>query len=150
PRCGQIVPVVGPAPATASPPAVPSPSAKPRATPRAGGLDHTAGYQGGCTEQDLTALLAPPLAPDEVCGLGPYRVLKVLGSGGMGAVFLGEDPALERQVALKVLLAGQAGEVGRKRFLREARAAAAIEHDHIVPIFQVGEADVAGAGTIPY
>jgi hypothetical protein len=67
----------------------------------------------------------------------------------MGAVLLAEDPQLERQIALKIMLRGLAsGESGRRRFLREARAAAKIEHDHVVPIFQVGEASVpAGASS---
>jgi serine/threonine protein kinase len=82
--------------------------------------------------------------------LGPYRVLRVLGTGGMGVVFEAEDPQLQRRVALKVIRPGQAGDVGRRRFLREARAAAAIEHDHIVPIYQVGEAAVSGTGVVPF
>jgi serine/threonine protein kinase len=98
----------------------------------------------------VRGLLAPPQAADELGWLGPYRVLAVLGEGGMGVVFEAEDPQLERRVALKVMRPGQAGEVGRRRFLREARATAAIEHDHIVPIFQVGEAPVEGVGVVPF
>jgi WD40 repeat protein/serine/threonine protein kinase len=84
--------------------------------------------------------LAPPLGPDEIGRLGTYRVLRVLGAGGMGVVFLAEDPQLQRPVALKVMkpvLATSAS--ARRRFLREARVTAAIEHDHIVTIHQVGE-----------
>ena len=84
--------------------------------------------------------LAPPLNNDEIGRLGPYRVLKVLGVGGMGIVFDADDPQLKRHVALKVMKPELAQDVAnRHRFLREAQAAAAIEHDHIVTIHQVGE-----------
>lgn len=84
--------------------------------------------------------LRPGVFPDEIGRLGRYRVLRVLGSGGMGFVFHAEDPDLQRSVALKVMRpAVAAGDNARERFLREARAAAAIEHDHIVSIFEVGE-----------
>jgi serine/threonine protein kinase/WD40 repeat protein len=84
--------------------------------------------------------LAPPKGPDEIGWLGPYRVLKVLGEGGMGKVFLAEDPALQRSVALKVMKPSLARNANsRKRFLQEARAAAAIEHDNIIHIYQVSE-----------
>ncbi len=84
--------------------------------------------------------LAPPEGPGELGRLGEYRILKVLGSGGMGVVFHAEDPALQRPVALKVMRpALAASESARRRFLREGRAAAALHHDHIVPVFQVGE-----------
>jgi WD40 repeat protein/serine/threonine protein kinase len=74
--------------------------------------------------------------------LGPYHIRRVLGSGGMGVVYLAEDTLLKRQVALKVLRPSLAANPSaRARFLREARAAAALEHDHIVTIHQVGEAD---------
>ncbi len=57
--------------------------------------------------------------------LGPYRVLRVLGAGGMGVVFEAEDPKLQRRVALKVMRpSGAQQDVFRERFLREARAAA--------------------------
>jgi WD40 repeat protein/serine/threonine protein kinase len=84
--------------------------------------------------------LAPPQAPDEIGRLGPYRVLKVLGQGGMGVVFQAEDVRLQRVVALKAMLPALAEKPeAKERFLREARAAAAIEHDHIVAIHQVDE-----------
>jgi WD40 repeat protein len=89
---------------------------------------------------ELTAFLAPPQAGDEIGRLGPYRVLKVLGVGGMGVVFQAEDPQLQRPVALKAMLPSLAAvESSRRRFLREARAAAALKHDHVVTIHQVGE-----------
>jgi WD40 repeat protein len=91
-------------------------------------------------ERQLTEFLAPPQGPGELGRLGPYRVLRVLGHGGMGVVFQAEDPQLGRLLALKVMLPALAtSDSARQRFLREARAAAAVEHDHIVPIYQVGE-----------
>jgi len=90
--------------------------------------------------KELCDCLAPPQAADELGRLGPYRVLEVLGVGGMGVVFRAEDPQLARPVALKAMLPGlAASKSARERFLREARAAAAIKHDHIVAIYQVGE-----------
>jgi serine/threonine protein kinase len=84
--------------------------------------------------------LAPAQCPDELGRLGAYRVLRVIGAGGMGVVYEADEPALERRVALKVLLPALATSVSaRQRFLREARAAAKVEHERIVPIFQVSE-----------
>jgi hypothetical protein len=89
---------------------------------------------------DILAYLAPPQGPDEIGRLGGYRVLGVLGQGGMGMVLRAEDPALRRPVALKVMLPGLAvHESARARFLREARAAAALRHEHVVTVYQVGE-----------
>jgi len=90
--------------------------------------------------EELYDFLAPPEQPGELGRLGGYRVLRVLGTGGMGVVFLAEDPGLERRVALKAMLPSLgANPASKKRFLREAKAAAAIKHDHIVTIHQVGE-----------
>ncbi|MFL5338588.1 MAG: protein kinase domain-containing protein [Gemmataceae bacterium] len=85
-------------------------------------------------------VLAPPQAPGELGRLGSYRVLKVLGKGGMGLVLQAEDPKLSRLCALKVMLPDVARRPEMKeRFLREARAAAQVEHEHIIPIYQVDE-----------
>jgi serine/threonine protein kinase len=91
-------------------------------------------------DRSLTSFLAPPQAPDEIGRLGSYRVLEVVGAGGMGVVYKAEDPQLQRLVALKAMLPSLAASTtARERFLREARAAAAIEHDRIVAIYQVGD-----------
>ena len=91
-------------------------------------------------ERELLDCLAPARQPGELGRLGSYRILKILGSGGMGVVFHGEDPILQRAVALKAMLPRlAAGPSARQRFLREGRAAAALHHDHVVPIYQVGE-----------
>ena len=82
----------------------------------------------------------PPAAPGELGRLGHYRVLRLLGRGGMGAIYLATDETLGREVALKVMLPEAAAvPAARERFLREARAAAGIEHDHVVAIHHVGE-----------
>ncbi len=92
------------------------------------------------------SFLHPPEEPDELGRLGDFRILKVLGKGGMGMVLLGEDTKLHRAVAIKVMLPDLgASETARERFLREARSAAAVEHSRVVPIYQVGE-----DGDIPY
>jgi formylglycine-generating enzyme required for sulfatase activity/predicted Ser/Thr protein kinase len=89
---------------------------------------------------DLQALLAPPEGPDEIGRLGKYRLRKQLGEGGMGVVFAAEDTVLRREVALKVMRPHYAVKPdARSRFLREARAMAALQHDHIVTVYEVGE-----------
>jgi serine/threonine protein kinase len=90
--------------------------------------------------KELYDFLAPPQAPGEMGRLGPYRVIKILGAGGMGVVFQAEDPRLKRPVAVKAMKPALASsESARARFTREAIATAAIKHDHIVTIYQVGE-----------
>jgi serine/threonine protein kinase len=86
------------------------------------------------------AFLGAPQSLDELGRLGDYRVIRALGAGTMGIVFQAQDPQLNRQVALKVLRPTMAVDASyRLRFLREARATASIEHDHIVPVYHVGE-----------
>jgi serine/threonine protein kinase len=85
--------------------------------------------------------LRPPEGPGEIGRLGPFRVLGVLGRGGMGIVLRAEDPALVREVALKCMKPElAASREPRERFLREARAAARIDDPHVAPIHQVDEA----------
>lgn len=96
--------------------------------------------QDETTQLEPIDFLNPAEQPDEIGRLGGYRVLEVLGIGGMGVVFRAEDPKLERLVALKAMKpAIAASKSAKDRFLREARAVAALEHDNIVPIYQVGE-----------
>ncbi len=90
--------------------------------------------------QELFEFLSPAQEPDELGRLGPYRVLRLIGAGGMGVVFQAEDPHLGRLVALKAMRRSLATSASaRARFLREARAVAALEHDHIVTVLQAGE-----------
>lgn len=73
--------------------------------------------------------------------LGRYQLQRLLGEGGMGAVYLAEDGLLQRTVALKVPRLDKNDTVRRARFLREARAAAVLTHPSICPVFDVGEAE---------
>jgi serine/threonine protein kinase len=89
-----------------------------------------------------TALPGAPSASATAPHLGPFRILAELGRGGMGAVYRAHDTRLDREVALKVLLPNLSADPKAKaRFLREARAQAKVEHDHIIPIHDVGETE---------
>jgi serine/threonine protein kinase len=83
--------------------------------------------------------------------LGRYRLLKQIGKGGMGEVWLGEDPRLHRQVAIKTLPAQkQQDNEFLLRFEREARAAAALNHPHILPIHDFGKQNLPDDEFIAY
>ena len=84
----------------------------------------------------------PSDRPDILGTLGVYEVREVIGQGGMGIVLKAYEPALQRLVAIKVLAPAWAQSAkGRQRFTREAQAAAAVCHEHIVPIYGVHESD---------
>jgi urea transport system substrate-binding protein len=74
--------------------------------------------------------------------LAQYRLVKLLGQGGMGRVYHAEDMRLRRSVALKVMHSELTVQLAaRERFLREARAMAAVRNDHVVTIYEVGQAE---------
>ncbi len=104
---------------------------------------------GGDASFNLDAVinLLSPTDDDRMIGrLGSYEVLGVIGSGGMGVVLKAFDAALNRYVAIKILSPhlGSSG-AARKRFSREAQAAAAVVHDNVIEIY--GVSDVNG---LPY
>lgn len=89
-------------------------------------------------EAMVKQLLDPPSHPEMLGRLGRYEMERMIGSGGMGIVFKAFDTELNRVVAVKLLapyLAARGS--ARKRFAREARAAAGVRDDHVVPIFNV-------------
>src|SRR6185295_9355623 len=74
--------------------------------------------------------------------LGPYEIRSLLGSGGMGDVYLARDSKLNRDVALKLLPAGLTHDPDRlRRFEQEARSASALNHPAIVAIYDFGQDD---------
>ncbi|UCC24236.1 MAG: serine/threonine protein kinase, partial [Gemmatimonadales bacterium] len=71
---------------------------------------------------------------------GRYRIERQLGEGGMATVFLAEDLKHERKVAIKVLKPELAAVIGGERFVAEIKTTAALQHPHILPLFDSGEA----------
>jgi Leucine-rich repeat (LRR) protein len=91
-------------------------------------------------DREPNGQLPPAQGPAAGGRLGGYRVQGRLGAGGMGVVYLARDEQLDRPVALKVLRPALAADSqARQRFLREARAMAAVKHPHVVTVYQVGE-----------
>jgi serine/threonine protein kinase/formylglycine-generating enzyme required for sulfatase activity len=88
---------------------------------------------------DRKPATAPLDLPEQ---FGRYRLIKRLGQGGMGSVYLAEDTQLQRRVALKVARdSAVEGSEMRRRLLAEARAAATLDHPYLCPVFDAGEVD---------
>ncbi len=81
---------------------------------------------------------------------GRYTLLRELGRGGMATVFLAQDLRHDREVALKVLHPQLADAIGSLRFQREIRLAARLQHPHIVPVFDSGDAEGALYYVMPH
>ena len=79
----------------------------------------------------------PPAGVGDPARLGRYRILHRLGQGGMGIVFAAEDESLGRRVAVKTI--AEPDESARKRFRREARAAAGVNHPNVCQVYEIGE-----------
>jgi uncharacterized protein (TIGR03067 family) len=102
------------------------------ATSGSGRIDTPAAIQG------VLDLLAPSEEPSRLGRLGTYEVSGVIGAGGMGVVLKAVDPALDRVVAIKVMAPHLAHSgTARRRFSREAKAAAAVLHPNVIPIHSV-------------
>ena len=81
---------------------------------------------------------------------GRYAIERELGEGGMATVYLADDIKHERKVALKVLKPELAAVVGAERFLAEIKVTANLQHPHILPLFDSGEADSYVFYVMPY
>lgn len=69
-----------------------------------------------------------------------YRVIRQIGAGAMGVVYLARDESLDRDVALKFLADGAATDtVSKARFIREAKAASALDHPNVATVYEIGE-----------
>src|SRR5918993_2817621 len=76
-------------------------------------------------------------SPDDPVFFGHYRVVRKIGAGGMGEVYLAHDITLGRKVAIKVISASRPGEDAGRRLLREAQAAAALDHPNICTVHEI-------------
>lgn len=94
------------------------------------------------SEEDATAMLPNPLTDSAQRKINQYRILSLLGKGGMGEVWLAEDTKLKRKVALKLLPAEFTNDADRlRRFEQEALAISALNHPNIITIHEIGESD---------
>src|SRR5210317_1300348 len=94
--------------------------------------------------------MAEPFSELNAALEGRYRIERQLGEGGMATVYLADDVKHNRNVALKVLKPELAAVVGADRFLAEIKTTANLQHPHILPLFDSGEADFFLFYVMPY
>jgi serine/threonine protein kinase len=94
--------------------------------------------------------MSDPIARLNTALEGRYHIERELGEGGMATVYLADDIKHERKVALKVLKPELAAVVGAERFLAEIKTTANLQHPHILPLFDSGEADSFLFYVMPY
>ncbi len=87
------------------------------------------------------AITPPDRTGPAVEMIGEFRLIKSLGSGGMGEVYLGHDTLLDRPVAVKILRDDESLQATQTAYLDEARAAARIQHPNVAAVYRVGEID---------
>ncbi len=85
--------------------------------------------------------MTDPLARLAAALADHYRIERELGAGGMATVYLAEDLKHDRKVAIKVLREDLSASLGKERFLREIKVAAGLQHPHVLPLYDSGEAD---------
>ena len=94
----------------------------------------------GPAAAEASRLLMNDRHEPDLTSIGPYQVVKLLGAGGMGKVYLAHDPRLNRQVAVKLISQYGEGDDERSlRFRREALAASALNHPNILTVHDIGE-----------
>ena len=122
-----------------------APPHRKNACPSAGPVRRVSGRRRLPTATSPPPIDAPPQpepGPDVGARLAGYRLEERIGRGGMASVFLAIDERLGRQAAVKVLAPSLAADESfRQRFIRESRAAAAVDHPNILPVYEAGEAD---------
>ena len=102
--------------------------------------NHASESFGGYAVQDVTRQLDKRVGEPTSDRIGRYQIIRSLGAGGMGRVYLGLDEQLNRQIALKLLSNYDASEAERmRRFRQEALAASALNHPNILTIYEIGE-----------
>jgi serine/threonine protein kinase len=108
--------------------------------------DHPAGLGAFPTSQSLAAEVQTVVQAIQAGSrLGPYRIVRLIARGGMGAVYEAEHTQLERRLALKIVKRGGENSLGtHERFRNEIRLAASINHPNIVSVYDAGEADGYG------
>lgn len=104
--------------------------------------DAAAGDFLGASARERSAALLEEASPLDGRELGPYQLIREISSGGMGVVYEAEDTRLRRRVAVKLLPREYSRDrAARERFLREARAASALDHPNVCTIYDFGESE---------